>query len=139
MYFHTPIKCRSVEPVHLKSQSLTSSGGARNNLWSRSHSHNFSTISRRSFILSGQLKHFRNPHSILFPVVPILLGEDHRKISQFLCQTKTSKLDLGQSEVNLKVVKPYYESWQKILRLVYILPMFREHLKARFARPKLLF
>ena len=31
-------------------------------------------------------------------------------------QNETLKLDLGQSEVSLKVIIPYYESWRKILR-----------------------
>ena len=83
--------------------------------------HGFWPITRRSFIFSGQLKHFTKPCTILFPVVPILLGETGQKISRFSCQSETLELDFGQSVVSLKVMIPYYESWKKILRFgIYI-------------------
>ena len=51
------------------------------------HLYDFSAVSRRPFVISGQRGNFWNPHSNIFPRIPILPSESHKKNCTFLCNS----------------------------------------------------
>ena len=74
--------------LHLDLQPPMKRGGVGKDRQSSHLQHGSSAITRWPFVLSGQLGHFEKALSILFPMVPILLGGSCWKISRYMCNLK---------------------------------------------------